>query len=75
MKKSVKENLCMLEKLQSVDSQLYQIVELRGNLPLEIAKLTDNYNNTQQKLIEKEKSIEEAHSVIKLQKEIIVFCF
>lgn len=71
MKKSVKENLSLLGKLQSVDSQLYQIVELRGDLPLEIVKLNDNYSIAQQNLIEKEKNLEDAHAVIKLQKEII----
>lgn len=71
MKKSVKENLSLLEKLQSVDSQLYQILELRGDLPLEIVRLNDSYNSTQQNLAEKEKSIEDAHAIIKHQKEII----
>lgn len=68
MDQKIKQNLEALAKVQQIDTQLYHIIQLRGDLPIEVDNLKTECDNLEKKLSLKEKSLEETNQLINQQR-------
>jgi predicted nucleic acid-binding Zn-ribbon protein len=68
MEQNIKQNLEALAKMQHIDTELYHIIQLRGDLPIEVDSLKTECSSLIQKLSLKENSLQEANNLIIQQK-------
>lgn len=71
MEQNIKQNLEALAKMQQIDTQLYHIFQLRGDLPIEVENLKLECDSLQHKLLLKENNLEEANNSIIQQKSTV----
>lgn len=68
METTIKQQLDALLNVQNIDTKLYHIFQLRGDLPIEIENLKEDYGTLNEKLNEKITRLEEAKNTVNHQK-------